>query len=614
MEAESEPSEDAKRRRVSSEAQSLSSLQGPLGAPILQGFFQHTQHMLAFVDLSGRIIVANGRFVDRLGREKLLDVVNQHYSDVLSPQAVEVVHGVLQVVRFGGVIKKREFVFVKPHAENLRKDIALISVRPVAESDIDFVLSVQAFSNFDRVTPHNSLSENLQGVHIICTDVTKEYFTREKLITSQRTAEGVSKDKSEMMSTITHEIRTPLVSVLGFSELLLDTDLTVKQKELVQRITRSGDVLLKLLNNFLDLAKVEADALDLETVEFKTLSVLQSVHELMSGRAFQKKISWELEVSENVPICAVGDQARLTQILINLVSNAIKFTSKNGLIRLRVEGDAELLPQIIGGLPHRMVSFHVSDTGVGISPDKQNQIFMPFQQAESSTSRKYGGTGLGLPLSQRLAALFGGTVDVESVVGKGSCFTLKIPLAIPEGTGVLEKSTYENEAASLMESSSIDSKSDGSSTASKRKAALPVITHGLAARGLRVLIVEDAIVNQLIFKTFLEAASIKVDVASDGIEAVELFKSRPSDALYDLILMDLQMPRLDGYGATKQIRALEKKLKMSRTPIIALTAFSAGKELNRCLTSGCDNYIIKPVKRNDLFLTICATLNLSETP
>ncbi|GBG26712.1 Two-component response regulator ORR41 [Hondaea fermentalgiana] len=446
------------------------------------------------------------------------------------------------------------------------------------------------------------------GVRLILRDVSKQYATDKALRVARTVAEDASKAKSDMMSTITHEIRTPLVSVLGFSELILDTGLTPSQRELVHKITRSGDVLLKLLNNFLDLAKVEAHAIDLEHSEFKLLYVLQSVHELLSERAMTKKIKWEVDVRDEVPINVVGDQGRLTQILINLVSNAIKFTGPGGTITLRVRG-TPLAPDGANNTsknPQSMMYFEVIDSGVGIPKDQAEKIFKPFRQATTSTTRKYGGTGLGLPLSRSLAALLNGRITLTSEPGRGSAFTLEMPVERLEDGKLLKPALYNNGLSNLLEECSEPGRESG------RLAADAVLTHGLASRGLRVLLVEDTSVNQLIFKAFLEKASIKVDVAADGIEAVEQFKTRPAQSPYDLILMDLQMPRLDGFDATAQIRTLEASQKRSRTPIIALTAFSSGRDLDRCLAAGCDNYIIKPVKRDELFVTISKTLSLGD--
>jgi signal transduction histidine kinase/ActR/RegA family two-component response regulator len=375
------------------------------------------------------------------------------------------------------------------------------------------------------------------------------------LVASRDAAEAGVRARSEFLATISHEVRTPMNAVIGMTTLLLDTPLSVEQRTFTDTIRASGESLLTLLNDVLDYSKIDAGHLELESVTFEPSAEARRVVELMRGAASARNNHIELTVGEKVPRCVRGDPGRLRQVLLNLASNAVKFTS-GGLVSVRLSASVE------DG--RTWLRCDVVDTGIGIAPDALARIFRPFTQADASTTRRFGGTGLGLAISSRLAALLGGSLDVTSRPGEGSTFTLRVPV-VPT-----------------------------------RPATLAPVRHSLGpvsdadACSLRVLVAEDNPVNQRVITLMLSRMGHRVDVVGDGVEAVEAFVR----AAYDLALMDVQMPEMDGLAATRRIRTLEDPAR--RMPIVALTANAFADDRARCLDAGMDDFLAKPVRREEL--------------
>lgn len=378
----------------------------------------------------------------------------------------------------------------------------------------------------------------------LATNIAEEAKT--KADEARRIAEDSVKAKQQFLSNMSHEIRTPMNAIIGFTKVVLKTELTPKQKEYLQAIKTSGDALIVLINDILDLAKVDAGKMTFEQTPFRVAASVSAMLHLFEQKIQEKNLRFIKEYDERIPEVLLGDSVRLHQIILNLVSNAVKFT-KEGTITV----GARLLEQDEEKVT---LEFMVGDTGIGIGDDKILSIFENFQQATSGTSRLFGGTGLGLAIVKQLVEAQGGTIRVKSTLGEGSefCFTLTFP-----------KTT---EQADLIPD---------------------VLQSDNHMKNVKVLVVEDLALNQLLMRTLLDDFGFECDIAANGRVAIEKLQNKS----YDIILMDLQMPEMNGFEATEYIR---KTLK-SQIPIIALTADVTTADLAKCTLVGMDDYISKPV-------------------
>jgi signal transduction histidine kinase/ActR/RegA family two-component response regulator len=387
-----------------------------------------------------------------------------------------------------------------------------------------------------------------------------------ELTQAKEVAEAASRAKSTFLANMSHELRTPMNGILGMTELALYQATDAEQIEQLNQVKRSSRHLLGIINDILDLSKIEAERLKLETIDFRLGDVLDQLDGMLGGRAREKNLDLIIDIdaaAANRWLC--GDPLRLGQILINLTGNAIKFTG-HGTVRV---GTSVVEDSPEGAL----LRFEVRDTGIGISAEDQARLFIAFEQADSSTTRRYGGTGLGLAISKRLVGLMGGEIGVESRPDEGSTFWFTVHLA---------RSTQGEPVVP----------------------AHPAAREMLKARhrGRRVLLAEDEPVNQMVCRVILEEAGLTVDIAQDGQRAIRMAE----EADYDLILMDIQMPNLDGLEATRAIRRLPD---MAQVPIVAVTANAFEDDRRRCITSGMNDFMAKPVEPNILFDTVLAWLD-----
>ncbi|MCK5237853.1 MAG: PAS domain S-box protein [Deltaproteobacteria bacterium] len=424
---------------------------------------------------------------------------------------------------------------------------------------------------FTKAT-YTGRDDNVAGLVGIMTDITERKREEVELAKAKESAEAASRAKSDFLASMSHEIRTPITAITGVSELLSDKEARDEEDEkYLDIISSASDTLLGLINDILDISKIEAGQLKLEEKPFSLEREVEAAVSLARVRAGDKNLRVELRILEGVPKSVVGDRLRLSEVLLNLVGNAVKFTER-GEVKLEVtpydyvakdDGDEATL------------LFTIKDTGVGISTDKLESIFDQFSQADNSTTRKYGGSGLGLSISKKLVNLMGGRIWVESKEGRGSKFNFTAKFKIHSGS--IDES-HRKEAVT-------DKPSD--------------------SRTLKILLAEDSEHISFVIKTFLRDTPYSVELVENGAEALKKFKEEK----YDLVLMDMEMPVMDGYEATRMIREYEKTNDLSPAPVVALTAHALKEHEIKCMEAGCTAHIGKPVKKPDLLRSIIKYTN-----
>ena len=398
-------------------------------------------------------------------------------------------------------------------------------------------------------TPKNGgdLGEVVENINLMAQDILKAEEDHKALLLS----EAANLAQRDFLSRMSHEIRTPMNGVLGMTKLAQEANSEAQRMEYLSKIHTSVSLLLGIINDILDISRIEANKMKIEANPFKMAEIIDSIRDLMLPRVSEKHLALKIEVADSVPEIAVGDSLRISQALFNIVGNAVKFTLK-GSVMLCVS--ANELPN-----NHLRLNFTVRDTGIGMSDELQRNIFKPFTQADSSTARKFGGSGLGLSITKALVELMGGKITVTSAPDEGSEFAFYV---IAKCFKAANQPQTEDDLAAIM-SQSYDN--------------------------YKLLLVEDNEINQEIGKAVLEAMGFSIDVANNGQEGVEAYKARP----YNLIFMDIRMPVMDGLEATREIRKLEKD--GAHTPIIAMTANAMQADKEATAAAGMDNHVSKPL-------------------
>jgi PAS domain S-box-containing protein len=480
-----------------------------------------------YKDVQGRYKGGNKSFAAYLGKSKT-EFIDKTVYDIAAKDIADVYHDADQAL------------FANPGLQIYESQITRSdgSVREVI---------------FHKATYHDHLSNEVAGLVGVIMDVTE-------LKEAQKREQTANRAKSQFLAHMSHEIRTPLNSILGMNELLAELVSDPDQIRYIQTANRAGESLLALITDILDLSKIEAGQLVLDSDIFTLSQLIHKSMDIQQNFAREQGLTMALTLAPELPEQVQGDQDRLQQIILNLLNNAIKFTH-NGKITFSVWPEGE-----------GFITFQVVDTGIGMTKEAMDQIFQPFVQADSSTTRHYGGTGLGLTICRNLVEAMGGRLTVESKVGEGSCFTVSIPLLT-----IRQQPSAPAKIATVLE-----------------EVEQPRINN------MVILAVDDTEENLMVITAFLRNTPYQVLTAEDGAEAVKIFKSQP----VDMVIMDLLMPILDGYEATRVIRAWENEQGRQPVPIIAFTALALKKDLDKALEVGCNYHLTKPIKKATLLKTI----------
>jgi PAS domain S-box-containing protein len=405
-------------------------------------------------------------------------------------------------------------------------------------------------------------------IHGVGFDVTDIKVAQQSLEASLEAAQAAVRTRNEFLANMSHEIRTPINGIMGMTQLALDTELTPEQTAYLRTVSGSADSLLEIVNDILDFSKIESHKLELENVEFDPLQCIEEAMRQLATRAREKGLEITSQIVSRLPKRLLGDAHRLRQVLAQVVGNAIKFTQV-GEVALRVEEEA--------GPPDQVrLHLQVRDTGIGISREKRETIFAPFYQADGSLTRKHGGTGLGLTIASRLVQLMGGRIWVDSELGAGSTFHFTV------GFGAAAAPTEEVGAG-----------------AAATKAQEQAVVQAGTPLVLRILVVEDNPVNRKVAVGLLQKRGHLVQTAENGLEALQALETGP----FDVVLMDIQMPEMDGLQATTAIRELERGSGV-HLPIVAMTAHAMKGDREICLAAGMDAYLTKPIMPKDLFAAL----------
>ena len=509
-------------------------------ALIFRRFAEASGQGLGMATLQGQILYMNQTLCRMLDEDNLEDVYKKGFPEYYPPEFRErLLNEVLPKVMSGG-----QWV----------GELALVSTKGKQTPTIE---------NFFLIRDEEGRPLRLADV---VTDITERKQMEDDLRKAKDAAEAANRAKSEFLANMSHEIRTPMTAILGYADLMLDENVGRDTREHVAVIKRNGEHLLQVISDILDLSKIEAGKLQIEPTRCSPVQVVAEVVSLMRPQAAAKQLKLKTELAQPLPETVLTDPLRLRQVLVNLVGNAIKFTDQ-GEVRLAVRLDADS-----GRL---RLCFDVTDTGIGMNEEQVGKLFQPFSQVDNSSTRKFGGTGLGLCISKHLAEALGGNIEVRSEPGKGSTFSVTIDPGRWTGCTMIQ-----NAQEALLD------RPPSATAATPDK----IVLHG------RILLAEDGLDNQRLIALLLRKAGAHVTAVENGQLAVEAaLAAREAGEPFDVILMDMQMPVMDGYEATRQLR------KRGYTgPIVALTAHAMAEDCQKCLDAGCDDYLPKPFQHRAL--------------
>ena len=536
----------------------------------IEKFFPHIQGGTWLSGTVSPLTDADGKIIGAV--ETLLDITEQKNAQEALLQTSRTLETIIESVPFGIVImnSKKRIKSINAAALNIikqkREDIigtvchrAFCPTRegncPVWDRDQEINRAEQVIH--DRDGKKIPILKTCIPLFLNGEEVLLEAFVDiTELAESKKLAQEASRIKSEFLANMSHEIRTPMNAIIGFSDLLIETELTEEQLDYLQTITGSTHNLLMLINDILDLSRIESGRLNIEMVNADLSSIIKHLESLMLPLATKKKIELHFHTDPSVPKNIVTDSMRLSQCLINLISNSIKFTKEGGVY-------VTIALDTLNG--KSAIRLDIKDTGIGVPKEKQDLIFESFSQADNSTTRKYGGTGLGLTITKKLVELMDGQIQMESVLGEGTVFSIVLPTQTERIVHAEEPNqNYTPDVTGEPKWKTFDA---------------------------AVLVAEDNLANQLLIVKLLEKHGITVTVVSDGLQALQSIKKDS----FDMILMDMQMPVMNGYEATNILRTASINI-----PVIALTASAMVEDRKKCLNAGCDDYLCKPIDRAQL--------------
>ncbi len=514
-----------------------------------QAVFHHSAVAIVVTDHEDRIIAWNP-FAEKMLEMGWTDLFNRAMADLYPAK---------EWARLRALVARKKSAAFDIETTVIRKDGA----------QVDINLSLSKLKNADGGTI---------GCIGIMHDVSFQKKTQKMLVDAKKSAEAASEAKTMFLANMSHEVRTPMNTILGMVDLTLDTELSLEQRDNLLIVKNAADILLSLLNDILDLSRVEAGKIQLEDIEINIERIVRSVCKTMDILARNKGLNLQWVIDESVPDMVKGDPVRIRQVLVNLINNAIKFTS-SGKIQIEVKARPNKAQDTCELL------FCVIDEGIGIDRDKQERIFDVFTQEDASTTRQFGGTGLGLAICKKLLELMGGRIWVDSEKGKGSTFSFIIPCVVVRSDEIPKALQEESIESQLM--AEISKKKTQSAASVKKE-------------DLHILLAEDNVVNQKMAQRILEKRGWRVAVAATGQDVLDMMAREK----FDLILMDALMPVMDGFEATRKVREMEQSAGQGHIPIVALTARAMSGDRKKCLDAGMDGYVSKPIDRMQLYETI----------